>query len=387
MNTQNNFRYSWSYLLFFVVVIQFFAINCLLTKLSSQDINNVTQIPIFGKVNVHTDNDHFDLSKSAPILNKKTFEQKQSLPDEMQLNENANISPKTAYYQGVSTTLMLNSPKWFQRRYTAMVSNILLNTPSDWAVQIFYIDSGQSQFGLDINPGLTRLSNMAPYSHRFIFTKLPSDIIEKHGLRKKKLYWTDPWLWENMVADRVLVFGGNGALCSNSNRSLADRTAMDGLLDRFDYIGTPWTKMNGQGGDGSISYRNRTAMLDAIRFKTYDGHQTDDLYFITALAGMNKLAKTADRYRYRIATKEQTHLFGGAAEDFMETSGAPMILSGTLDKLDHESREVILFLCPELKVIFPALHNPNCFGAHPNATECARHICALKDPKIKSGGC
>lgn len=374
------------HLLLLLSIIQFLIITYLLHQLSRRlDSTNGTHglkswddIP---PVKYHDDNG-LDLSKpSASKHNTNDFNQTQSpSPDEIRLPENTTtvaLKQPASNYQGVATTLMINSPKWFQRRYTAMISNILLNTPNDWAVQIFYIDSGQSQFGLDINPGLTRLSKMESTSHRIVFTKLPAEMVQRYGKAKKKLYWTDPWVWERMVADRVLVFGGNGALCSNSKRSLVDGTAMDGLLDTFDYIGTPWRNRYGQGGDGSISYRNRTAMLDAIHFKSYDGDQQEDLYFVTALADMNEKAAaetTRAGGRYRIATKEQTRLFGGAAENFTETMDTPMVLAGTLDKLDHTSRELILFLCPELKVIFPALHHPSCFGAHPNVTECTSYI-------------
>ena len=35
-----------------------------------------------------------------------------------------------SHYDGVAVTLMLNAPKWFQKRYSTMMSNILSNTPS-----------------------------------------------------------------------------------------------------------------------------------------------------------------------------------------------------------------------------------------------------------------
>lgn len=111
-------------------------------------------------------------------------------------------------FAGVSATLLLNAPQWFQRRYAAMISNILMNTPRDWAVQIFYTPEGQSQIGLDINPGLVRLTQI--YQDRIVLTPVPSELIQKFGTGRKLKYWTDSWIWQNMVADRVFVFGGNG---------------------------------------------------------------------------------------------------------------------------------------------------------------------------------
>ena len=290
------------------------------------------------------------------------------------------ISSKT--FKGVATTLMINSPKWFQRRYTSMITNILMNTPSDWALQIFYFDSGQSQFGLDINPGIQRLNNTL-FQDRIIFTKLPKAMVEKKGPRRKLLYWTDEWIWNQLVSDRVLVFSGNGCVCSNSHMSMLDGSAMESLLDRVDFVGSPSRELWGRGGAGDISYRNRTAMLDAIRYKEHDGNEREDYFFIKTLLEMNK---HAGEDVYRVATKEQTQLFGGTI-NVTEESGPPMVVSGILPRMEHDDREQFLLLCPELKIIFPSLHNPNCFGASLNAEECARHICALKNSTERKSGC
>ena len=50
----------------------------------------------------------------------------------MRINCFENVEKKTnelKKYEGVATTLMLNAPKWFQKRYSTMISNILTNTP------------------------------------------------------------------------------------------------------------------------------------------------------------------------------------------------------------------------------------------------------------------
>ena len=173
-----------------------------------------------------------------------------------------------------------------------MLSNIYTNTPSDWAIQIFYIaDKGsQSQFGITINPNLSRLNIT---NERIIFTPLPEELVSKHGQKKKLLYWTDDWLWENLVADDVLVFNGNGVICSNARLSLLDGSAYDELFQHVDYVGSPWRSMYGEGGDGSYSYRNRNAMIDALRHKPYDLKDgREDAYFLRNLKDLNKISET-----------------------------------------------------------------------------------------------
>jgi len=188
-------------------------------------------------------------------------------------------------YNGVAATLMLNAPQWFQRRYSTMIANVLLNTPNDWAVQVFFADSGQSKHGLNINSGIAKLN--ATHG-RLIFTPIPEELLKEKGLRKRLLYMTDKWIWTQMIAERVLVFTGNGGICSNSKLSLLDGTVQAKLFDHFDYIGSPWRNHWGVGGDGSISYRNRTAMIDAINFQPNIENRKNEDYFVRTMENMNK---------------------------------------------------------------------------------------------------
>ena len=277
-------------------------------------------------------------------------------------------------YEGVAVTLMINSPKWFQRRYTSMVANILDNTPTNWAVQIFYTPQSQSQFGLDMNPGIARMNAT---HDRLIMTPMPNDLVKELGMKKKKLYWTSKYMWDAIVADNVFVFSGNGAVCSNSKLSFLDGSAMQ-FFGQFDFIGTP-SRNRVEGGDGSISFRKRSAMLDAIRYMPHDGDSAEDHYFIKSLNQLN-----TNGAKYRIATREESQVMGGIdASNFREEDGPPFVVSGTLANLEHDIRQVVLEMCPEVKRIFPSLHNPACFGAHPDADSCAKSICALQDPSIR----
>ena len=326
------------------------------------------------------------LSKFGNIDSKK-HRQNQEVDDNIISSESELVlSSDLRKFAGVAATIMLNSPKWFQRRYTAMISNVFVNIPSDWAIQIFYVAEGQSQFGLDINPGILRLASSHP--KRIFLTKLPSHLTRKFGVRKaKSAYWSSDWVWEQMVADRVFVFDGNGALCTNSKRisfldgNVKNSSALQ-LFDNLDYIGSPWRLLGGRGGEGTFSYRNRTAMLQAIRYKPNDAKEREDFYFVKTLLEMNQHSVSS----YRLANVEQTAIFGGTFE-FSEEDGPPFVISGTLGHLEHDKREMVLSMCPELKIIFPVLHNPNCFGARPNGEECAKHICALSDPSMRQSGC
>lgn len=150
-------------------------------------------------------------------------------------------------------------------------------------------------------------------------------------------------------------------------------------------------------------------MLDAIHFSPHDGNSADDYYFIETLKAMNKKAMASKntstndgnskqqenniellsqhQYVYRLATEDDTNLISGINEtNFREEDGPPMIISGTLPHLTNENRNLILEMCPEIKGIFPSLHNPACFGAHPDSEGCAKSVCAM-NPTDHPDGC
>lgn len=340
--------------------------NCIRDETNTLYINSGNNIVPSRSIRTQNDTSHVKPDPIVPSIEKSIH------------NDHPRWIQKTKY-DGVAATLMINSPKWFQKRYTFMINNILANIPPTWALQIFYAPIGQSQLGLDINPGILRLNATLD---RVILTEIPADMIQKFGMKRKFYYWTSEWMWKSMVAERVLTFSGNGAICGNANMSFLDGSAFN-LLSQLDYIGTPWRNLYGMGGDGSISYRNATVMLKAINWKAHDGKTGEDYYFIQTLHEMNKKLET----NYRIASKEQTQLFGGISDTFKENDAPPFIIAGTMPRLDHDVRNLVLEMCPEVKTIFPALHNPNCFGAHPNAEECSKHICALSAPKLRPSGC
>jgi hypothetical protein len=286
------------------------------------------------------------------------------------------VAPKV--FSGVAATLMLHSPKWFQRRYTAMVQNMLNNIPLDWAVQIFYIPNGGSQRGLEINPGIGRLIERG--DGRVVLTPMPESVWRKKSRRSD--FFLVPWFWEAMVADKVLLFGGNSVICSNSFVDLSNFT-------HFDYIGGPWRAHGGHGGSGEISVRSRPLMLRIIKdqlqrtpsvVKDFTNHWgMEDDFFVKNLVAM---VREDPKSGISLATYEDSLRFSSKDGILNFNSFAA---TGTLGAADDVQREEFLAYCPELKVIFPVLHNPHCFGAQPDAQKCAASICALKTDR--KGGC
>jgi hypothetical protein len=278
---------------------------------------------------------------------------------------------------GVAVTVMLHSPKWFQRRYTMLIQNTVNNLPENWKVQIFYTGKGQSQAGLDINPGISRHIRRG----EVVLTLLPKSM-EK--IKKYQLMF-QPWFWENMLADRVLLFGGNSVVCSNSFYSIND-------FIQYDYLGAPWHTKKGVGGDGGISIRNRDHMLRALEYKSslvedgadkskaFENWGQEDHFYVDTLLEMNR----KNLIKSNIAPRDATYQFAAIGNYANETV---LVASGTLPDVPFMTRDKFLQYCPELKMVYPSLHDPNCFGASPNGEECAKSICALRPKTERKGGC
>ena len=263
--------------------------------------------------------------------------------------------------EGVAATVMLKAPKWFHRRYTAMIHNALANIPATWSVQIFYNERWFEKDVLPLHPGLQRLR-----SHpRVIWTPMPKELTKK----RPKEVMKNKWLWESVITENVLFFSGNGVFCANSKSTVED------FLEN-DYVGVPWGKFGGAGGDvSSHSLRKRSDMIRILEKYPPESEmeEQDGYYFAKHLVeeGTSKMANV-----------NATVLFGGITDDIER---APFVVSGTQANLEFKRREALLHVCPELNIIFPSLHEPNCFGAHPNGEKCKASICALQDPLPPSG--
>lgn len=291
-----------------------------------------------------------------------------------------NTTPTTKKYRGVAVTMMLHTPTWFQRRYTMMVQNTYDNLPEDWAIQIFYTGEGQSLKGVDINRGLRRLVDKG----KVILTVIPKSVLS----RKKKKFelMTEKWIWENMLADTVLLFGGGSVICSNSIYTIEDFT-------QYDYIGGPWNAFKGVGGDGGLSIRKRKLMLQAINYEldkakddearltSYKTWGQEDVFFISRILEMQKKGLVSN---LRIATKNESMRFQAIGNTY---NNDVFSVSGTIPGVSFIERDKFLTLCPEIKMFYPSLHDPNCFGASPDSEGCAKSICALKPKTERKGGC
>jgi len=346
-------------------------------------------------------------------------------------NNNTNVD-NGEEIEGVFATVIMKAPKWFHVRYTLMLHNAISNMPSsttsttskEWILQIFINEKWVNETLVPYHPGFVRLlergasASTGDSSRRFlpriVVTPLPERLVQG----KPKLVYVDRWFWESMAADRVVLFSGNGAFCANhkttSSSTTKDSTANSGngggndndggiaqLASEVDFCGVPGGRNDLPGGDGSThSIRNRKAMLrvvDYMRQHNLELGGKSEAHFVAGLMNKMNAANIAGGAAFRLATPEQTRRFGGVTNVTVYENGVgtsdpstlrhlPMVVSGTSPKLSFEERDELLKHCPELKTIFPSMHEPACFGAHPDPVKCKASICALQENR-KPGGC
>jgi hypothetical protein len=180
-------------------------------------------------------------------------------------------------YDGVAATLFLGSPKWFQQRYSLMINQMKSALPVSWIIQIFYLPHNAMAEEAIKYQGIRK--NIL--SGHVVVTPIPSSFGRKV---RKKDFLRMPWFWKNLLADRVLLFGGNAVLCGNSPYGLQDFLA-------YDYVGAQWNILRGVGGSGELSLRNRTSVLEFIESHGGDqyhllGKDPEDIALVKGLANV-----------------------------------------------------------------------------------------------------
>lgn len=241
---------------------------------------------------------------------------------------------------------------------------MVASLPPNWMVQIYYLPRNR------MSKEAVNYSGVRKQIKKGFVELVP--IPDEYRKMKRKEIMLLPWLYRQMKSDKVLFFGGTSVLCSNSNYDL------DNDFNQFDYIGSPWHDFNGRGGSGAISLRNRTAMLQILENmdEPPEMGMKEDFFLVDKLKGFNSTLGN------RLASMEDTKQFGisDSIKSFSDLGVATehpdfMTAQGTLVALSDEERNTAIEFCPELKLFFPVLHSPDCFGANPKPLHCFKFLC------------
>jgi hypothetical protein len=290
----------------------------------------------------------------------ETFSIKEATPSSVDCQSNQKPEP---VLEGVAVTLWTGSPRWFQNRYSMMLALVHAYLPPNWKIQIFHHPTKEMALQALAYPGVQRLLQKGAV----ILTPLPEELAKK----KRKDILVSEWLWQHVAAERVLTFGGTSTLCGNSPRSLSDPA-----LSSLDYVGGPWGSFDGVGGEAGLTLRNRTFMLATAAGLARETGWTrrDSGREESEIVGLwNDVRLNNGSIPFSLASREDTLTF--AMNDLNDVKQKPLGAIGTLGGLSDEARKEALEYCPELKLFYPSLAGPPCFGAAPNAAACFKFLC------------
>lgn len=102
-------------------------------------------------------------------------------------------------------------------------------------------------------------------------------------------FLTNLWLYETVLqpAEWLLVFQTDSILCANSQQSLND------WLD-YDWVGAPWSHEARFGGNGGLSLRRVSAMIDVLRNQEREDNTEPEDVWLTERLGHRPNAKLAN---------------------------------------------------------------------------------------------
>ncbi|KAI1189610.1 hypothetical protein F5B17DRAFT_438746 [Nemania serpens] len=109
-------------------------------------------------------------------------------------------------------------------------------------------------------------------------TRIPTNM-STDGQEMISRFLTTLWLYETVLrpAEWLLVFQTDSILCANSRQNLND------FLD-YDWVGAPWNPSGRFGGNGGLSLRRVSAIIEVLRDQVrVDGSEPEDVWLTERL--------------------------------------------------------------------------------------------------------
>ncbi|KAI0177658.1 hypothetical protein BJ166DRAFT_475762 [Pestalotiopsis sp. NC0098] len=110
-------------------------------------------------------------------------------------------------------------------------------------------------------------------------TYIPTNM-STNGQEMISRFLTTLWLYEVVLqpAEWLLVFQTDSILCANSRQNINDYL-------EYDWIGAPWNPSGRYGGNGGLSLRRVSAMIDVLRDQVRpDGSEPEDVWLAERVA-------------------------------------------------------------------------------------------------------
>ena len=129
-----------------------------------------------------------------------------------------------------------------------VVLNFIENLPNGTPIQIFHGTKNISfiKKGLNehIESGKIRMTNLGK---------------ENLSIKDYNNLLTSKNFWNQINGENILIFQTDTCLCSKNKHKIYD-------FLKYDYVGAPWKKFKNIGGNGGLSFRKKSKMIEMIKF-------------------------------------------------------------------------------------------------------------------------
>ncbi|KXH45354.1 hypothetical protein CNYM01_08573 [Colletotrichum nymphaeae SA-01] len=196
--------------------------------------------------------------------------------------------------------------------------------PPDWRFRFM----GSVESVKSINSSVAIREQVA--AGKLDLTYIPSNM-STAGQEMISRFLTNLWLYETVLqpAEWLLVFQTDSILCANSKQNINDYL-------EYDWIGAPWNPGGRWGGNGGLSIRRVSAMIDILRNqKRVDGSEPEDVWLAERLAHRpgSKVANGTVSLTFsgEMHSGEGTKINKGGANATLEAAAEGELVSGIDD--------------------------------------------------------
>jgi hypothetical protein len=173
-----------------------------------------------------------------------------------------------------------------ENRVNPILSPLLLHfmsvVPPDWRFRFM----GSSESVAAVNTSRAIRQHVA--SGKLDLTYIPANMTT--GSQEEiSRFLTTLWLYETVLqpAEWLLVFQTDSMLCANSRQSL------NNWLE-YDWVGAPWNPNGRFGGNGGLSLRRVSAIIDVLRYQVREPHSEPEDVWLSDRLGHRPNAKLAN---------------------------------------------------------------------------------------------
>ena len=203
--------------------------------------------------------------------------------------------------------------------FSFVLHNFLENLSEEWGFVLFH-GSDNSEFVKDI------IYELPPQYRYRIISVVNLHVDNLNGITYSNLFFSNE-LYQHIPTETFLVF--------QTDSMILNKGLVDSFLE-YDYVGAPWKSE--KVGNGGLSLRKKSKMLEIIKAKPVPDHRHEDIYFTHNIPS---------HVQYHLPSFEEAKQF--AIETVFHDS--PFGIHNAWRYIKHEELKILTTKTPELDTL------------------------------------